>query len=217
MHQARVGVVCLGIGLAGLSFGQTAKVTLDAIQGGKKVGFIDLTRTVKGSTLTSVNRMSIQQGPGTTKIELTTTVDGAGTVLARAAAIQQGKVAISLSATFTPKAAMMTIAAQGKTDKRTIPALPGLSTSDPSNWWFIKGKPKPGQTITYQTFNMLSAKWQKVESTYAGKKSIKVGSKTVMANEIKEKRAEGTFSVFIDDAGLPYIIDQGKLKFVRRM
>src|SRR6185369_10439743 len=107
-----------------------------------------------------VSKMTIKQGTGTAKIDMRTTFDASGQALARAAAIQQGGKSISLAATFTATAAKLTIAAQGKTQNVSIPALPGLSTKDPSNWWFVKAKPKLGQRATYQSFNILSQKWQ---------------------------------------------------------
>ncbi|MBN9501480.1 MAG: hypothetical protein BGO01_01535 [Armatimonadetes bacterium 55-13] len=190
-------------------------VTLDAIQDGKKVGTVSFTRTISGAKQSSVTKLTTLQNGVTTTLDLRASFESKGVALSRSASIKQGKNSANLSATFSGRNASVVIDSNGKKVTRVIPAPEG-QLGDPTMWWFVRDKPKVGTKVTYLTFNIVKLTWTSVSATYVGKKSIMVGTKKVSANQVSESRDGGTFNAYLDDKGLPLILEQPKVRFVRK-
>ncbi len=118
-------------------------------------------------------------------------------------------------ATFNNEGAhVVTNEAAGRKVK-DVPLVEAASRSCTPEFWFIRDKPIKGDVVRSYVFNMDKLEWQLSETTYKGKKEIKIGKKTYSANVVVEVRDGKTTTSYLDDAGLPILISSGDLKLSR--
>jgi len=215
MRTIRLGFLLAAMGSAACVLSQS--VTLDAYEGGKIAGNIVCSRTIKGQSQTSVTTFNMNQNGKKTNIVMTAIFDRSGATRSRTAEIHQGGKTYVLKATFKGTEAKVAITAEGKNESRTIASTSKASAADVTNWWFTTGaKPKVGTKAKYQIFNIIRGVWQDVDAQYIGDKPVKVGGRTVVAHLVTENGADGLSKMYLDDKGLPLVIEQPKFRFVRR-
>ncbi len=96
------------------------------------------------------------------------------------------------------------------TTERSYVPPPGYSRADVSDLWFSRTRPVPGTTVSSTIFDIEHARWQIVETTYTGRKSIIVGGRQVMVNEVVDVRDGNTRLVYLDEKGLPVLMKNGQ-------
>ena len=103
-------------------------------------------------------------------------------------------------------------------DKRTTKSV-SLASAAPraslSEFWFLRDKPKPGQVEETYQFNADSLEWELVKTEYRGKKTLKVEGHSTAVNEILTKRGDKETTSYLDEQGLPVLVDQGDVKMVK--
>ena len=103
-------------------------------------------------------------------------------------------------------------------EKRTVKDVSLASTAprlNPSEFWFIRDTPKQGQVEETYQFSPDSLEWELVHTEYRGKKMLKIEGHTVTVHEVYSKRGDRDTTSYLDDQGLPVLIDQGDVKMVK--
>lgn len=196
---------------------QAQKVIFDAVQNGKPAGSLELERKVSGGTMTVSMVMNIKSERGSGRVQASTIYDSKGVPKSKHAVITGNGKTAKLSATFSGLTANVTASADGKTRTQKLTAPTKTPLTDPSVWWFITTKPTPRQTFKYQALNPLTMKWADSTTRYLGQGTVKVGNRTIKGHQIATTRSDGNKSItWLDDKGVPLMMDQGTLKFIRR-
>jgi hypothetical protein len=102
-----------------------------------------------------------------------------------------------------------------KRKMKTVAAPAGCSLVNLSEFWFIRDKPKPGQIETGYQFNTDSLEWEEVRTEYRGKKTVKIEGRSIPVHEVATRRGTKESLAFVDDQGLPVLIDLGDVKMVK--
>jgi|GEM_PF-3835396 len=207
-------LVLVGTAVSTTVFAQT--VTLDAYQNGKVIGNVQYARNVHGGSQTNVTTIHTTQKGITTTLVMTAVFDAKGKTVSRRLQAKAGPQSVDVQVTFSKGAAQVSILENGKKSNRTFPQPSQMTTEDASSWWFITTKPKVNVTVKSQNFDIATLKWGEIESTYKGRKSVKIGNKTINANLIAQVRSGRSSTIYADDQGMPLVIEQATTRFVRR-
>jgi len=197
---------------------QAQKASYDAMQGDKNVGSLTIERKVAGSTLTVTIVMNIHQPNGpAANIMMSTVYDSKGLPKTKKAEIHAGSDLGKVTAVFSGLTAKVTAISKGKTHTREVKA-PGKSPiTDPGVWWFVSGVPKEKASYTYQSLNPVTLQWVESKTQYVGTSNINIRGKQVKAHQVVSVRGgKEKSTVWLDDKGIAWMLDQGHLKFVRR-
>jgi len=112
---------------------------------------------------------------------------------------QNGKEISSSVTIISGRKAVMTSITAGQKSTNTFTAPKNASIENASHWWFIKNKPKVGDSVTYYEFAAEKKAWELDKIKYMGKKPIKVSGKNLMLHEVTSLQ------------GLAYFDDKGTL------
>jgi hypothetical protein len=116
--------------------------------------------------------------------------------------------------TFDARGANVVQIDGGKRTTRQIPLVESAPRGNPTEFWFLRDQPKAGEKFRGYVFNMDTLAWQLQTTTYKGKKAIKIGGKSISAHEV-EITGERASKAYLDDSGLPYLIDFGSATLKR--
>lgn len=198
---------------------QAQKTVYDAIQDGKNVGSLTIDRKVAGSTLTQSLLMNIRQpNRPVAIIKMTTIYDGKGFPKSKKAELKVANNSSTVTAIFFASGNVkLTAVSKGQTHTREVKAPGNAGLVDPGVWWFISGNPKPGATYNYQSLNPVTLKWVESTTRYVGLSNLKIGGIQVKAHQVTTVRSNKEKSTtWLDDKGMPWMLDQGQMKFIRR-
>lgn len=216
MRTIRFGLLLVSLGSAACALAQST-VTLEAFQKGKSVGTLVYSRNLTAAGQRSMTKIDVTQDNKAIKVVLTSDFDKKGASITRVGRITQGGEVVDFKATFSGSTAHVTVTSKGNTRSQNVVSPSKASSADPTLWWFMGGaKPRVGVRAKYQIFNLVQRTWQDMEATYIGDQKIKVGNKTVNSHVISEKRSTGVSKLYLDDKGMPLVIEQPTVRFVRR-
>ena len=103
-------------------------------------------------------------------------------------------------------------------DKRSVKNIPLVATAPRaslSEFWFIRDMPKQGQVEKTYQFNADSLEWEIVTIEYHGKRKLKVEGHSVDVHEVVTKRGDKETTSYVDNQGLPVLVDLGNVKMVK--
>lgn len=92
----------------------------------------------------------------------------------------------------------------GKTTTETIAIPKDAKTSMSSNFWFIRTRPKPGQTSTTTRYSNNKNGWETKTTKYVGPTTITLKGKSVKAHKLTQSDSG---VVYLDDKGMPLLIE----------
>jgi hypothetical protein len=195
------------------------QVKLDIYSNGKKAGTGSFGYTLAGGNKTIELKMNIDQGQRTSML-IKTLVDAKGARQREefvTVPTADQSMTVRIATLFSTKAANVQITYGGKNLKRVI-NLPKDATTrnDPSEWWFITNVPKVGDSASYYSFSNQSLAWDITKVKFLGKKPVKLGSKTVQGNHLEQTQRGLVTNIYLDDKGLPLLIESPALKLVRQ-
>jgi hypothetical protein len=117
----------------------------------------------------------------------------------------------SVTVTFDEQGAR---AVSDERGKRTVKDIPLVSTAPRkciSEFWFLRDKPKVGQTEKYYHFDAAKLEWRISEATYVGPTKVKIGKVEFAGHLVRSPDGEAV----LDDKGLPIRLDYGAVTMVR--
>jgi hypothetical protein len=118
-------------------------------------------------------------------------------------------------ATFNKDGASVTLLDGGKRTVKAVSLAATAPRTSLSEFWFIRDMPKSGQFEESYQFNVDSLEWELVRSDYRGKKTLKIEGRSVAVHEVTSKRGDKVTTAYLDDKGLPVLVDQGDVKMVK--
>lgn len=185
--------------------------------GGKSVGTASLTQKVGADGSKSVElKMDLQVNKQKLTIRSQNTYDKLGNPTRKFmdSNIPGGLLQKQLITTFNERGASVIQIDGGKRTTREIPLVSTAPRVNPSEFWFVRDRPKAGDEVKCYIFNMDNLSWQLQRVVYRGQKSIKVGDKSVKAHEV-ETIGDRTAKVYVDDAGIPWLMEAGSATLKR--
>lgn len=181
------------------------------------VGFATLNQRVQQDGMKIVE-LRMEFTAGTKKINITTEAryDAKGMPVRKyQQTLVPGGSDRQVIATFGKEAASVVLL---EGDKRTTKSVT-LPTTAPrgsmSEFWFIRDKPKVGQVEESYDFNSDTLEWELVRSEYRGPRTLQIEGRNVHVHEVVTKRGEKRTTSYLDDQGLPVLVDQGDVKMVK--
>lgn len=116
-----------------------------------------------------------------------------------------------ITATFDAKGAHVVLDDGGARKVQDVPLVDTAPRNDPSQFWFLRDKPKPGTTATYYRFDAESLTWSLMKPTYVGPRDVTIGGTAYKGYLVRDNRSE----TIVDAAGLPLRITVGTVVFER--
>lgn len=84
-----------------------------------------------------------------------------------------------------------------------------------SEFWFIRDSPKPGQIEKTYQFNPDTLTWELATTEYRGKKKLTIEGHSLEVYEVVTKRGDKESMSYLDEQGLPVLVDLGNVKMVK--
>lgn len=168
----------------------SAQVQLKAYQGKEAIG--DAVHTFKidesGNKITDT-RFSLSSGELKVVLTITSTVDGTGMPVRRIQKLTIGtQPPVTTIIDFKSNFASVVIDQRSGRKVTNYFAPKGVDMRDPSEFWFVRDRPAPGTTVKFAGFSSDSMKWENIETTYVGKKTLNVGGLPVTGYEVRISR-----------------------------
>lgn len=204
----RVTVLVFALSLSCFSNAQT-KLSVEIA--GKDVGTASISQKLGADGSKSVDlKMDLLVGSQRLAIRSQNSYDKLGNPIRKFmdANIPGGALQKQIIATFDSKGANVISIDGGKRTARQITIVETAPRTNFSEFWFVRDQPKPGDRVRAYVLNMDSLSWELQTTIYRGKKSIKIGGKSVVAHEI-ETQGDRPVKAYLDDNGLPWLIETG--------
>lgn len=80
-----------------------------------------------------------------------------------------------------------------------------------AEWWFWRDRPREGERVVAYRFDINELRWNQIETVYRGRTTIMVGGVPRDAHHVRS----GSADAFLDDDGLPWVVEQAGLRLVR--
>jgi hypothetical protein len=148
--------------------------------------------------------MNLRYGNGeTAEVLQESSYDQTGKPTRKLQAVKSSGARRSIVVTFTDGGAKV-VEDQGAGPKVSLVSPPdGADTRAVTEFWFVRDKPKVGQTATYYAFRPNQKDWVEIKARYDGMKEIVVAGKRVKAHNI----VMGEVRSWVDDQGGPLRIE----------
>jgi hypothetical protein len=190
-------ILCLSSAF-GWASAETLRFTIS--HNGQKVGTV--TRETTGSDDAGFVEDSlmtiIEQGKTFTLHELDR-YDKNGLVTSKSTDESAPGHAVSITAVLGDDGAKVSSVVDGVKSEKVVSLTSKVSRANSTFLWFRKSQPDVGATVTYQSFSMDEAKWSEKILKFAGKKTITIGAREVLANEIDISEGTEKTQEFYDD------------------
>ena len=191
---------------------------MKVIQQGKDFGTATLTQTVGPDGAKVQESVIVAKGPGNDMtIRQVARYDRTGRPLTKSVTANVGERQMSaITATFDATGGTIRLVREAGNETKRFPLPKGMSMADPSEFWFIKSKPKPGTTVRAATLNLMGTGWEATQTTYIGKTQVQIGNKRVAGHRVRSEGKGRVVEVIVDDRGMPLTISDSRgLKMVR--
>ena len=116
----------------------------------------------------------------------------------------------SVVVTFDSDGAQV-VSDNGSGPKTNKVVRPEGSVANKAEFWFLRGKPKIGQSVEFFAFRVSEQAWAKTKSKYEGRREIVILGKKVSAHLV----TMGETRAYYDDIGDLYRFEIGKMTFER--
>lgn len=179
-------------------------IQLRVSQGNKKVGeVVNSFRLTPEGNKVSDTRMSIELAPVKATITITTTVDALGFPVRKIQKSQIGESGdkVSIIVDFSKTNAHYVREIKGVRTVSNYPVPEGISPADPSEFWFLRDRPGAGTKVKFASFNIDLQKWEIVETTYVGKKTLIIDGAEKAGFEVSVLRDGRAGTLIVDERG----------------
>jgi hypothetical protein len=115
-------------------------------------------------------------------------------------------------ATFDSEGANVVEEISGKRKTQKVALVKAAPRENMSEFWFIRDKPKPGDSVKFYRFDMDGLSWMLSTIKYVGQKYVKLGKGTVLAHQVVQ---DDEVTAYLDNAGLPIVLEKPGVRFER--
>lgn len=195
-----------------------AQTRLSVTVSGHPAGYATVNQRLQpdGSKIVEL-RMELASGDRKVKLTTEARYDAKGNPLRKfqEAIIAGGALNKQVIVTFGKDGANVVILDGGKRTMKNVSLAATAPRITLSEFWFIRDMPKPGQAEQAYQFNPDSLSWELVKTEYRGPKTLKIDGRSVPVHEVVSKRGDKETTAYLDEQGLPVLIDQGDIKMVK--
>jgi hypothetical protein len=138
-----------------------------------------------------------------------------GIVTSRSMEVTGEEPEVKLKSVLSDDGAKVTAWIGDQKVEKDVPLKTKTSRADATNFWFKKGAPPVGTTVTYQTFDLESSEWSDVTLKFVGKVKVTIGDKTLEENEIDRTEGDQNSKVYVDDNNDAVLIEDGDMRIER--
>jgi hypothetical protein len=201
-----------------LSVAAQAQVKLSLTIGGKTAGTAVLSQHLNADGGKSVElRMEILVTGKKAHLSSQATYDSRGNPVRKflETIVPGGQVQRQIIATFDAAGANVVVkTGDGRVTKK-FPLVATAPRDSSSEFWFLRDKPKPGQSVKAYTFNTDTLEWELTQTTYVGLKAINIRGAKMQAHEIDTEQGDRHVVSYLDEKGLPLVVDDGTIRMER--
>lgn len=195
-----------------------AETRMTVTIGGHPAGYATLSQKIQQDG-TKIVELRVELGVDKRKVKLTSEAryDPKGLPLRKfqQTIVSGGDVNKQVIATFAKDGANLVLLDGDKRSVKNVSLAATAPRACLSEFWFIRDNPKPGQTEEAYQFNPDTLSWEIVTTKYVGPRTLKIEGHSVAVHEVLTKRGDKESTSYLDDAGLPVLVDQGDLKMVK--
>jgi hypothetical protein len=195
-----------------------AQTHLAITANGHPAGFATVSQHIQADGIKIVElRIELRSGTRVVKLNSEARYDAKGMPLRKfqeTVATDQG-IHKQIIATFDKGGANVVILDGDKRSVKNASLAATAPRASLSEFWFIRDTPKVGVVEKTYQFNTDSLTWDLVETEYKGKKTLKIEDRSVSVNEVVSRRGDKETTSYLDDLGLPVLVDQGDFKMVK--
>jgi hypothetical protein len=194
-----------------------AETRLAVTMNGRPAGFATLSQKVMPDGVKLVEmRVELGSGQGKVNLHIEARYDAKGMPVRKFQEVSVGgKLQKQIVASFNPKGANVVINEGGKRTVKDVTIVAAAPRANLSEFWFVRDDPKAGASEEAYQFNLDSLQWEIVKTEYKGKKTIRLEDRSVEVHEIVTSRGQRKATSYVDDDGLPVLVDQGDMKMVK--
>ncbi len=194
-----------------------AQTQLRILQGEKPVGNVVYSQKIDDEGRKTVNtRMVFGTGPSSIATVITITMDAFGNPTRKIQEMMIGTTRTKTLADFTSLGVKVVSEVKGERKVSNFPTPAGLTSSDPTQFWFLRDRPSPGTRVKFADFNLTLQKWETVETTYVGKQSVTIGDVTYKGHGLSVRRGKEVANLVVDEKGIPLTFsDSSSLRLER--
>jgi hypothetical protein len=197
-----------------------AKAAADTVDyrllaGGKQIGSIRTTLKVDRGGYFEESTAKITQGGKTVSIYTKTQLDSKGNWTRKGLELGSGATAIKAFAIPKGTSALVFMERGGKKYQAEVKQTSNLPTTDTTARWFISYKPKPGETVNFQRFDMQRRQWSDVTIRYVGVKTVTLEGKVHAGFETERTEYGKKSTVVLDSKGIPILLDSPEMRLER--
>jgi len=194
MKRLAIAFVCAAASFA------CSQVKMKVQIGSKNAGTVVITQKVlkDGSKLVQL-AMNLTSPPRTVRTESLYAKDGSPVRKFQETVVIGQRTRHQVTATFSVSGARVVIDINGSRETKEVELKAGAKLANPSEFWFVREKPKVGARVQAHTFNLEQMKWEQVTVTYLGPKEIKIGGAKQTAHLITSDKG----SAYVDSTGQP--------------
>jgi hypothetical protein len=194
-----------------------AQVKLSLSVAGKAAGTATLSQSVAADgSKTVVLRIEMNAAGKKARLSSQASYDAKGNPIRKfLETIIPGQLQRQTVVTFDQAGANVVVLKGDGRETKKIGLLDTAPRAAPSEFWFIRDMPKPGAKVKNYVFNADSLTWDLTETTYIGPRVVKAGGQSVKAHLVQSDQGGRQVYSFLDDKGLPVLVDDGRMKMER--
>ncbi|HTQ09260.1 MAG TPA: hypothetical protein VMI31_04245 [Fimbriimonadaceae bacterium] len=182
---------------------------------GHPAGYATLGQTIQKDGSKSVE-LRLELGTGAQKVHITSQsrYDAQGNPIRKfqETVAPAGGINKQVVITFGKEGANVIVLDGDHRTSKSVSLASAAPRASLSEFWFLRDSPKPGQTEETYQFSADSLQWEIVKTEYRGKKTIDAGGHKIEAYETVTTRGDQETTSYLDEHGLPVLIDQGSVK-----
>lgn len=192
-----------------------AQARYDLLVGGKKAGTASLTQSLSKDgikTLKLILNLNLEgQAVRVTNESVYTPTGRAVRKFMETTLLGPVARRRNLMVTFTSQGAFVVDARGDERNTIEKPLPENAKLEDASEFWFVRDKPKPGDSVEAHQFDLETLEWRLQTTKYVGPAQVKIGKRTFEAHELLTSRGP----IFVDDKGLPLLFEMGEMRLER--
>jgi len=186
------------MGCLALTAFASAQVKLQIVRDGKSAGVVTVSQKMRPDGSKQV-MMSMESAGLKFRSESIYSASGLPQRKFQEISVPEQKTRRTIIAEFSEKSVSVTIDNNGTRSVKEVPLPANASSSDKSEFWFVRDKPTPGAKSTTYSFNLEKLAWESVTTTFVGPVEITINGVKLKANKTQSERG----IAFVDDQGLP--------------
>ena len=182
-------------------------VAYHVLRDGQRVGDATLTQTLREDGAKVVEMQMTLRAPDGRTVNTSTksvySVTGKPVRREQSTRLDVPRYERSVTASFHDSGANVVVVQDGKRAVRNVPLVRAAPLDNPSEFWFLRDRPRVGLSVVSYQLNLESLEWEPVRTTYHGLLRTTWGGQPVEAHRVESEKGVA----FLSDDGTPLVIE----------